>query len=391
MNRNVMKNKIFGILKGRALALLLAIVLLVPVICVTGLVGVCYTARISGESEVRPGYSFTLRLSMDSGAFGCQGILSYDSSVLKLTGVEPVNGKFQEEFHFYSETGLVIVTHDTPVTKMLKITFTVLDTAEIGSTTTVSFTSGEILNGSRKEAVNDVSYTVKIVDAKSDDATLKSLGVKVFAGTSDETGFMPTLNPSFSSSTALYSATVPNEYSSYELNGVCNDSAAEILSVTKGELEEGMNTLVITVRAENGSEKEYTLMLFRERPPEISQVVSYESAPEPDVSIEEPDESSEEESIPEESDEASSSISEESELSEDASSEESISEESAESFTSSVDSSASSTPELIIPKPYQSDSGNWSGIILCIAAVGGICIVALVIRIFVLFRKKQDV
>ena len=387
MKRNVMKNKIINFLKGRVLAWLLALVLLVPIACATGLVGVCYTAKLSGETEVRPGHSFTLRLSMDSGAFGCQGILSYDSSVLKLTGIEPVNGKFQEEFHFYSETGLVIVTHDTPVTKMLKITFTVLDTAEIGSTTTVSFTSGEILNGSRKEAVNDVSYTVKIVDAKSDDATLKSLGVKVFAGDSDETGFMPTLNPSFSASTALYSATVPNEYSSYEINGVCNDSAAEILSVAEGELEEGMNTLVITVRAENGSEKEYTLMLFRERPTEISQVVSYESTPEPDVSIEEPDESSEEESGAE-----SSLVSEEeSELSADASSEENISEESTESIESSVESSASSAAELVIPMPYQSDSGNWTGIILCIAAVGGVCIVALVIRIFVLFRKKQDV
>lgn len=387
MKRNVMKNKIINFLKGRALAWLMALVLLVPVLCVTGLVGVCYTARMSGETEVRPGHSFTLRLSMDSGAFGCQGILSYDSSVLKLTGVEPVNGKFQEEFHFYSETGLVIVTHDTPVTKMLKITFTVLDTAEIGSTTTVSFTSGEILNGSRKEAVNDVFYTVKMVDAKSDDATLKSLGVKVFAGASDETGFMPTLNPSFSSSATLYSATVPNEYSSYEIDGVCNDSAAEILSATEGELEEGMNSLVITVRAENGSEKEYTLMLFRERPPEISQVVSYESAPEPDVSIEEPDESSEEES-----DEESSLVSEEeNELSADASFEENISEESTESIESSVESSASSAAELVIPTPYQSDSGNWTGIILCIAAVGGLCIVVLVIRIFVLFRKKQDV
>lgn len=386
MNRNVMKNKIFRILKGRALAWLLALVLLVPIACVTGLVGVCYTAKLSGETEVRPGHSFTLRLSMDSGAFGCQGILSYDSSVLKLTGVEPVNGKFQEEFHFYSENGLVIVTHDTPVTKMLKITFTVLDTAEIGSTTTVSFTSGEILNGSRKEAVNDVFYTLKMVDAKSDDATLKTLGVKVFAGDSDETGFMPTLNPSFSASTALYSATVPNEYSSYEINGVCNDSAAEILSSTEGELEEGMNTLVITVRAENGSEKEYTLMLFRERPPEISQVVSYESTPEPDVSIEEPDESSEEES------EADSSLvsEEESELSEDTSSEESIFEESTESIESFAESSVSS-PELVITTPYQSDSGNWTGIILCIAVVGGVCIVALVIRIFVLFRKKQNV
>lgn len=381
-----MKNKIFRILKGRALAWLLALVLLVPIACVTGLVGVCYTAKLSGETEVRPGHSFTLRLSMDSGAFGCQGILSYDSSVLKLTGVEPVNGKFQEEFHFYSENGLVIVTHDTPVTKMLKITFTVLDTAEIGSTTTVSFTSGEILNGSRKEAVNDVFYTLKMVDAKSDDATLKTLGVKVFAGDSDETGFMPTLNPSFSASTALYSATVPNEYSSYEINGVCNDSAAEILSSTEGELEEGMNTLVITVRAENGSEKEYTLMLFRERPPEISQVVSYESTPEPDVSIEEPDESSEEES------EADSSLvsEEESELSEDTSSEESIFEESTESIESFAESSVSS-PELVITTPYQSDSGNWTGIILCIAVVGGVCIVALVIRIFVLFRKKQNV
>ena len=107
-----MKNKIFGILKGRVLAWLLALVLLVPIACVTGLVGVCYTAKLSGETEVRPGHSFTLRLSMDSGAFGCQGILSYDSSVLKLKGVEPVNRDLLKECYDNSDTGFVMVTHN---------------------------------------------------------------------------------------------------------------------------------------------------------------------------------------------------------------------------------------------------------------------------------------
>lgn len=376
MNRNAMKNRIIGVWGKKIVPWILASVLLLPIACITDLVGVCYAAKISGGKEVRPGQSVTLRLSVDSSVVGYQGTISYDSSFLELKNVEPVNDDLLKESYANYDTGFIMVTHKEPVSKILKITFTVLDTAKIGSTTTVSFTDGEIVQGTEKESINDIYYTLKVVEPKSEDATLKSLTVRVYEDESDALSFSPDFNPAFSPDTILYRIMVPNEYSRYKLDGVCNHSAASIIYDDEGELEEGMNLVEVTVRAEDGSEKAYTLMLFRERRPEISQVVS-------DESVFRPDESSEESS--EENIEESAMVSE----AEDEISEDTLIEEISESLVTSATPSDVSAPELMMSSPYQPDGGNWTGIILCIAAVGGVCVITLVIRVFILLGKKH--
>ena len=259
-----------------------------------------YTAKLNGASEATQGESFTLRLALDNGAFGYRGVLSYDDSVLKLDKISAVNGDLKEELTYDKNTGIAVLTHSTRVTKMFKLTFTVLDNASLGKTT-VTFSDGEALNGSRKTSVNDASCTVKITKKASSDATLKSLSLKVFAGDEDKNGFAPALTPNFSGSVLSYNATVSNEYSLYTLDGVCNDSTATIVSATEGTLQEGMNTLSITVRAEDGTEVSYTVILLRETLPDVSEETSDETSSEPETSEEEPDvsdEESEETSVP---------------------------------------------------------------------------------------------
>jgi len=261
-----------------------------------------YTAKLTGDSEAQQGESFTLRLVLDNGAFGYRGVLSYDSSVLKLTKIAPVNGDLKENSDYDSDTGLAVVTHTTRVTKMLKVTFAVKDSAKVGNTK-ISFTSGEALNGSRATAVNDASATVKITKKKSADATLKSLSVKVFSGDNDRDGSTLTLEPSFSSDTMSYNGSVSNECSSFKIDAVCSDSAAKVLSATEGSLNEGMNIIAIKVRAEDGTEKTYTINLLREEVPEVSQESSEDTSSDPGVSEEESD-VSEEDSSREESEES---------------------------------------------------------------------------------------
>lgn len=384
LNRNNLNNRMNFFRRDRVLAILLSLVLLVPFARAAELVGVCYTASLTADTEVSPGDTFTVRLVLDSAAYGYQGVLDYDSSVLKLTSVKAVNGKYQKEFHFFADTGVVMLTHDRTVTKMVNLTFSVYDSVELGSSTTIRFTSGEVLNGSSTETVNDVSLTVKMVYEKSSDATLKSLGVTVFQGEDDEQGFYPTLNPAFDEDVDFYSATVPYEFDRFELRPVTNDSAATVLSETEGELSEGTNQVKLTVRAEDGTEMEYTLVLFRERPPEISTVVS-------EIESSEPEDSSEEEpSEPEESSDISVEESDEGSLPAESDVSAETSEESLVASDVSGVSSEVSGNDLIIT-PFKPEERNWTGLILSIAVIGAVCLVALLVRLLVLYRKKQKI
>ena len=161
----------------------------------------------------------------------------------------------------------------------------------------------------------------------------------------------------------------------------------------EGSLEEGWNEVSISVRAEDGTLEKYTVMIFREYREEVSQVVSEETPSEQEPSSEEPvsseDAASEEESsedqTSEESDpsEADPSV----EPSEGPSEENSPDNSEESSVVSEESSSASSSIAPIVP--YHPETHDWTGIIFGIAAVGAIAIVALLIRILFIYRKKQ--
>ena len=340
MNHSFLKNRIF--------ALLLTVILLIPVVCATSLVGSCYTGAISGDRQAYPGGTVTLRLTFDTEVTGYMGYLEYDASVLELTKIESTDSDLEEDLYYDYDFNYAMIAYTEPVTKVLKVTFTVLDGVEPGSSTDVRFTGGEVINDFDMESVEDSSFTVNIVKKKSSDAKLKSMSVTVFEGSSDKNGTKVALDPAFSSRTTSYNATVSNEYTRYEIKASCNDSAAEITSKIKGELKEGSNTITITVRAEDGSEKKYTVKLVREEPPQISQEPSEEpsepnESEESEFSEETPSQDeSVEESFPEESDTSEETSTEESggmigttsETSEDTSSADTSSEETTSDETS---------------------------------------------------------
>lgn len=406
MNLKLCNQKTNTLLK-RTVAVLLSVLLLLPICGAASFVGSCNSAGISAEREVKPGSSFVVRLAMDSATTGYEGYFDYDASVLTLTRVVPVNSDLYVDFQVTTETGYVRVTHSKPVRQMLQLTFFVDEDAAIESETTIRFYSGYAISGTAKEKVDDDTFRLKIVERKSSDATLKALNVSVYRTTDDrqedKNGFFASLVPSFSSSHLVYSLTVANEFAYFHIDAPTNDSTAKITSDLDGELTEGeINTVDVTVRAEDGTEKQYTLQIFRERAPEVSVDVSYID---PIVSSEEPPESSEEQSYPEssadlsepiESSEEESEESEESQLTSEESSalpessfvaseendSSALSESANSSFASSVDSQSSENHDI-------GKTQNWNGlffgiVVFCIAAI-----VVLMIRVLVLVYKKR--
>jgi len=400
--KNIILKKVFLIA--------LSFLIMLPICGAMSFVGSCNSASITAEREVRAGHSYQVRLVLDSAATGYEGYFSYDASVLTLTRIVPVNSDLYQDFQVQTETGYVRVTHSSSVRQMLSLTFYVNENAKTNTEALIRFYSGKVINQASAESVADTSFRFLVVDRKSSDATLRGLDVVVYHSSSDRDqnsdGFFANLIPSFSSTHTTYSVTVPNEFSHYLVQPTVNDSTAKVTSVLKGELTEGVvNTVEVSVTAEDGSKKTYLLQMFRERAPEIS---VEPSEPSEDISLDESSETQSEESS-ELSDvssivESSADESEESNISfEDSFDESSVSEESSEQEISSAESDEE-TSSLVSDRSQSSlssneqassddrkpiDSKNLTGIFFAVAALSVLAIAVLFVRILYLVHKKR--
>lgn len=103
---------------------------------------------------------------------------------------------------------------------------------------------------------NSKTFTLKtqaeINASKSNNNNLSSLSI------SDHS-----ISPKFSSNTKSYSLTVPNDVTSVKVNAKASHAKAKISGTGNRKLEEGTNKLDITVTAENGNKKTYTINVTR--------------------------------------------------------------------------------------------------------------------------------
>ncbi len=381
--------KFQGIFKKRILPFLLAFLFFLPVCYLTSLTGLGYTALLSAKENVVPGYSYVLRVALDEAAIGFEGFLSYDVDLLTLDRVVPVNPDLQKEFHVYSENGRISITHHEPVSKILNITFMVSPDAKIGSQIVVAFSSCKVLHADGSQEIPDVSFAFTVVDGRSSDTTLSGFTVSLYAGDeefdADAKGVNAILQPSFSSKTRVYDAAAPYQYRYYRVKPVATDAKATIQGELQGQLVAGETTeIIVTVLAEDGTKGMYTLRLYREIQPDVSEDPSQDesftsSVPEDSSEVSLP--SSESSAFDE-----NSQASDESEESDFVDGESDVSE-----FSGGYTPSIPPTPSVpaISMEQFKSQAENWTGIILCIAAVGGVAMVVLLIRILILFRKKQ--
>lgn len=95
------------------------------------------------------------------------------------------------------------------------------------------------------------TYSVK-VHRKSNDANLSSLSV---------TGY--TISPTFSNNTIAYTLTVPNATSSITVNASKSNTYASVTGTGAKSLNVGSNTIKVTVTAEDGNTKDYTITVKR--------------------------------------------------------------------------------------------------------------------------------
>ncbi|MBR5314528.1 MAG: cadherin-like beta sandwich domain-containing protein, partial [Clostridia bacterium] len=181
--------------------------------------------------------------------------VSYDTSYLQFVSA--------------SGTGNFASTHSTGVVKAVdylgsgstsKMTFTLTFKALKTGTTKLnpsgySFTSGGADNIT-PGAIGNSTVTIKPVPEASDDCTLKGLSV---GGA--------TLTPAFNANTTEYTANVEFAVESVAVTASKNHSGASVYVSGNDGLVVGENTVTVTVTAENGAKKTYTIKITRGKNP----------------------------------------------------------------------------------------------------------------------------
>lgn len=217
------------------------------------------SATFTGPDTVRAGDTITLTFALNgTGLLGMEGSLSYDSSQVTLTGItQKVASPWLVE-----QNGNRIVAYDNqqtaPINKstaLFTATFKVNSSLSAGAKVSISVNNCIASDGT-DAALGTIAYSATIAPPMSSDNTLKSLTVS-----------NATLSVAFDPNTVSYSTTVPFSVSKLDVKAEANDSKAQV-SVSSPSLTVGSNNAVtVTVTAENGTKKTYTIKVTRQQDP----------------------------------------------------------------------------------------------------------------------------
>ncbi len=217
------------------------------------------TAYMTGPGTVRAGDTITINYQFTGeGIVTVMGTLNYDPAQLTPVAVEQKVSSFWD----ISSNGNLYVIEDSkfsdPINSevtLISFTFLVADLPE-GTEVNVSFTGVSATTLSEEHTVADAAYSVSISRPLHTDNTLGGLTVN-----------NATISPAFDPSLTRYTTQVPFDVTELDLIASPADDFAHV-SVSNPALAAGTTTEVtITVTAENGSTKTYTILVTRDKDP----------------------------------------------------------------------------------------------------------------------------
>ena len=217
------------------------------------------SASLTGPGTVRAGDTITLSFNLNgSGIFGASGTLSYDSSQVTLSGTtQKIGSPWAVEFN-----GNNFVAYDNNLSNpingnktLFTVTFKVKSVAA-GTNIKISYTGVTASDGNADAAVGTVTYSTTVAAPLSTDNNLATLTVS-----------NATISPAFSSGTTNYTASVPFEVSKLNVSATAADSKAKVSVNSPNLTPNGTTKVTITVTAENGAKKTYTISVKRAQDP----------------------------------------------------------------------------------------------------------------------------
>ncbi|MBR6645614.1 MAG: cadherin-like beta sandwich domain-containing protein [Clostridia bacterium] len=250
----------------RILALTVIAVLLLPLVSIGAFAAA--SIDVSGASKAYPGDTVTLTVKINAseitGANAARFDMVFDSEQISYKSCDSLRSEWDVAKSTHSGAVKLLFSCNKNGGDTLggetfvKVKFTLSDSLAKGENVSVSFKNIEVSSTDGDEYPSDYTYSVTITQ-KSSDATLYSLSIGDV-----------TLSPAFSSDVTSYTAAVDYRTTPLKVNYKTNDPNAKA-KVAGATLKEGKNTLTITVTAEDGTTKKYTVAItMKENPNPLS-------------------------------------------------------------------------------------------------------------------------
>ena len=206
------------------------------------------TASISGGGNYKVGQTVTIKFTYSGASYGtAKVIFRYDTSVLQFKNCSGTSG---------GTSGVTKVSLSSGGSNTLGCTLT-FKAVGTGNTTVKAETEElyDIDENDLSSSVSTKSTTVSVTNPStqvSSNANLSSMSVS--AGS---------LSPSFSPSVTSYTVNVGSDMSVCTISAKAQDSKATISVSGSKNLKAGKNVRSVTVTAENGSTKTYTITIYK--------------------------------------------------------------------------------------------------------------------------------
>ena len=235
------------------LAALMVLVTLCPAVLAAG------SASMTGPSTVRAGDTITVSFSAGGGILGGSGSVSYDSSLLTLQSyTQVVGGSWQVQFNgnnflFWDDSMSSPIQGSAVI---FKATFQVKSDLPTGKAISVSATGVTLSDGTQDVPVGSATYSVQLAAPLSTNCALESLSLS-----------NATLSPTFSPDVTKYTVSVPYSVSALQLTAKAADDKAKVTIDNPKLAAAATTTVTITVTAENGTVRRYTIQATRAQDP----------------------------------------------------------------------------------------------------------------------------
>lgn len=217
------------------------------------------SATLTGAGIVRAGDTITLTFNLNGkGIYGAEGILNYDASQVSLVSTsQKIASPWMVEFN---DNKFVAYDNNlaTPISSNKAIFTITFKVKAVATGTKINISCTEVIATDISNGVNigTVSYSATVAAPLSTENNLSSLTV---AGA--------TLSPAFSAGTTSYTTTVPFSTSKLNVTATAKDSKAKVTVNSPNLVPGGKTNVTVTVKAENGSTKTYTIVVSREQDP----------------------------------------------------------------------------------------------------------------------------
>lgn len=251
---------------GMNLYILIVVIVLMHIYSLNSVNAQSTSVSAAGSDNIRAGDTLvvTYRISNAASASYISIDLSFDTNKITFSKATPLISQWSLlNPNEISKGKIRIAVSDedqrNPITgnsDFLRVEFNVRSGLSSGETVLIS--ASDILVSSFNETLYpaNVSFSRSILPPLSSDNSLSSMTVR-----------NAQISPAFSNSVSNYTATVPFSVNSLTVNAIPRDSKAGV-SISGNNLVVGSNSVVVTVTAENGSQRRFTINVTREQDPD---------------------------------------------------------------------------------------------------------------------------